>query len=239
MRDVLTAGELSAQLEAKIADLAPAWLAQQHELRARLVHALADSPDEALLPTMAYEEFLAWTQENQHAEWVDGKVVVMSPAATRHQELVVFLITLLNLLVRRRNLGRVLTAPYQMRLQTPPRGREPDLLFVATEHLDRLTPTYLDGPADLVVEIVSAESVTRDRVEKFAEYETAGVHEYWLIDPEQESAEFYRLDGTGQYTLMQGGRDGRYASAVIAGLVIDAAWLWQDPLPSVWEIEQR
>lgn len=60
--------------------------------------------------------------------------------------------------------------------------------FVAEEHLDRLQEMHLEGPADLVVEIVSPESRLRDRGEKFAEYELAGVSEYWLLDPELRRA---------------------------------------------------
>jgi Uma2 family endonuclease len=73
-------------------------------------------------------------------------------------------------------------------------GREPDLLFVAQTNLERLKETYLDGPADLVVEIVSPEGVGRDRGVKFYEYAQGGVPEYWLIDPQTEWAEFYRLE---------------------------------------------
>ncbi|MEJ7756097.1 MAG: Uma2 family endonuclease [Nocardioidaceae bacterium] len=54
--------------------------------------------------------------------------------------------------------------------------------------------TYLDGAADLAIEIISPESIGRDRGEKFVEYEAAGIREYWLIDPERRQAEFYRLE---------------------------------------------
>jgi Uma2 family endonuclease len=52
-------------------------------------------------------------------------------------------------------------------------ARQPDLLFVAREHLDRLTETRLSGPADFVVEVVSDDSVARDRADKFYEYQAA------------------------------------------------------------------
>jgi Uma2 family endonuclease len=74
-------------------------------------------------------------------------------------------------------------------------GREPDVLYLARSHLRRLRKTYLNGPADLVVEVVSPESVKRDREQKFGEYQAAGIPEYWVIDPEAQQADFYQLDG--------------------------------------------
>jgi Uma2 family endonuclease len=187
---------------------------------------------------MSYEEFLAWAKKGIHAEWVEGKILLMSPPSSHHQKLVVFLVTLLNLYVSTRNLGAIFTAPFQMRLHEPPRGREPDILFVAQANLGRITKQYLDGPADLVVEVISPESSGRDRGDKFYEYEMAGVREYWLIDPQREQVEFYRLDAQGHYTLALGGHTGEYTSIVIPGLTLDATWFWQDPLPAVWATVQ-
>lgn len=113
-------------------------------------------------------------------------------------------------------------------------GREPDLLFVATENLDRLQKNHLAGPADLAVEIISPESRARDRDEKFYEYEQAGIKEYWLIDPDRERAEFYRLDARGIYELVQLG-DGVFESAVLPGK-LEPAWFWQEPLPPLLSI---
>jgi Uma2 family endonuclease len=152
-----------------------------------------------------------------------------SPASQRHQQLVSFLDKVLGTFVEQHDLGLVLTAPYQMRLQN---GREPDVLFVAKANLGRLQRTYLDGPADLVIEIISPESVGRDRGEKFYEYAQGGVPEYWLIDPETEWAEFYRLEGR-HYVLTLAGNQGRFESATIPGFWLEVAWLWQAPLPRV------
>ena len=90
-------------------------------------------------------------------------------------------------------MGVVRFAPFQMKTGPNLPGREPDLLFIAQEHLDRLKGTYLEGPADLVVEIVSPDSGARDRGEKFYEYERGGVPEYWLLDYARRQAEFYQL----------------------------------------------
>lgn len=186
---------------------------------------------------LTYEEFLSWCDEDTWAEWVDGEVVMVSPASERHQELGGFLEALLSIYVQERALGRVLRAPFQMRLAEPVRsGREPDLLFVARERLPLLKPTHLDGPADLVVEIISSESRLRDRGEKFAEYEMGGVREYWLLDPERWEVDFFRLDSRGRYRLMEADREGWYESAAVPGFRLKVEWLWQEPPPKILEV---
>ena len=176
---------------------------------------------------MTYEEFLAWADEDTLAEWVDGEVVMYSPASLAHQRVVAFLAQIMGAYVESRELGLVILAPFQMKLAGS--GREPDLMFVATEHLDRLRETHLDGPADLVVEILSPESMGRDRGEKFYEYAQAGIPEYWLIDPEGEQAEFYVLGRPGRYRLEMAGAEGIYRSSVIPGFWLRVEWLWKTP----------
>ncbi len=108
-------------------------------------------------------------------------------------------------------------------------AREPDLLFIAAANLSRLRPTYLDGPADLVIEIISLDSDWRDRGEKFNEYERAGIPEFWLIDPIREQATFYQLDTRDHYQPAPLAAAGRYHSRMIPGFWLDPAWFWQTP----------
>ncbi len=185
---------------------------------------------------LSYEEFLKLYDEDAHAEWVDGEVILLSPASNRHQDLSGFLTAILRAYVEAKRLGVVRSAPFQMRIGLS--GREPDLLFVAKEHLERLKENYLDGPADLVIEISSPESRLRDRGEKLAEYELAGVREYWLLDPEEQRADFYLLSSDGRYDRRRPQPDGRYRSEVLAGFELDTTWLWRSPLPPVLEVLQ-
>ncbi len=83
----------------------------------------------------------------------------------------IFLATLLKIFVQLHQLGHVLPAPVAMRAIPNGNAREPDILFLATEHLDRLTETELNGPADLVIEVILTESMARDRGDKFYEYQ--------------------------------------------------------------------
>ena len=184
-------------------------------------------------PRVSWEGFLAWREGTVQAEWVDGEIIEMAPASAVHQRLGGFLHAFLRAFIEHHGLGEILYAPFLMRLSFRPSGREPDLLFVATMHADRVKETYLDGPADLVVEIVSPESEARDRREKFLEYELAGIPEYWLIDVPRQEALFYVLDAEGRYQPAPLSDDGIYASTVLAGLRLRVDWLWQRPLPSL------
>ena len=182
---------------------------------------------------VTYQEFLEWCDEDTLAEWVDGEIVMASPASLQHQDLGGFLSAILRIFVERHGLGKVLIPPFQMKLE---HGREPDLLFVANEHLSRLHETYLDGPADLAIEIVSSESGARDRGEKFYEYEAGGVREFWLIDPIRQQAEFYLLGEDKLFHHVSPDANGIYHSTVIAGLWLKAGWLWEQPLRPVAEV---
>ena len=183
---------------------------------------------------MSYEEFLAWADEDTLAEWVKGEVIMTSPASLLHQSIGGFLAQLIGIYVEEHDLGALIVPPFQMKLASS--GREPYLLFVASEHLHRLHDTYLAGPADLAVEIISPESVGRDRGEKFYEYEQAGIPEYWLLDPHTRRAEFYQLDPAGVYQLIAPDREGIYRSAIVPGFWLRISWLWQRPLPRVLDV---
>ncbi len=107
------------------------------------------------------------------------------------------------------------------------------MLFVRKDRERLIEENYLNGPADLVVEIVSPFSIARDRGEKFVEYEAGGVSEYWLIDPQRRQAEFYQLSEESQFQPTPCGPDGFYTSRAVSGFRLHPGWLWQDPLPKV------
>lgn len=183
--------------------------------------------------TMTYEEFLTQIDEHAHAEWVEGEVTVYLPPKIGHQSVSIFLSGLLSLYVTLLDLGKVLAAPCEMRLIPGHLSREPDILFVANAHLSRLTEDRLEGPADIVIELLSDSSVARDRDRKFYEYQEAGIPEYWVYDPRpgKERADFYQLSAAGKYEAVALDAAGRYHSAVLPGFWLQPEWAWQDPQP--------
>ena len=191
---------------------------------------------------MSRDEFLAWADEDTHAEWVDGEVFVFMPAKDVHQSTLEFLFELMALFVRLLNRGKVRVAPFAVKLRHGRSYREPDILFVAQDHLDRLTENQLEGPADLIVEIVSDDSVRRDRDDKYKEYQAAGVGEYWVIDPRpgKQRADFFRLTDDGEYELAATEDEETVESAVLPGFWIRPSWLWRvdeiEPLTALFEM---
>ena len=97
------------------------------------------------------------------------------------------------------------------------------------------------GSPDLIVEVVSPDSQSRDRVTKFREYEAAGVLEYWLPDPTLRTFEAYGLDAGDRYVRLPTTAAGRTYSTVLTGVFFDDAWLRQlhppeDPLPLIYDM---
>jgi Uma2 family endonuclease len=181
--------------------------------------------------TIPYEQFLEWDGENQHVEWVNGKVVEMAPVGDLEQDLKGFLLSVIRPFVNYYDLGRVRDDPFQMKTGPKLPGRAPDIMFISKGNLSRLRKSHLDGPADLVVEISAPGSRRVDRHDKLAEYEQGGVKEYWLLDAQLRRAEFYHRGADGAFHLLPVNADGAFHSIVIPGLWIRVDWLWQKPLP--------
>jgi len=182
---------------------------------------------------MSVEEFLQWLDEDTWAEWKGGEVIVLSPASRSHQQMVHFLADLLDEWAQGTG-GTVLFAPFPLKLHLPDgdiRVREPDILFVSKQNAAQLQETFAESPIDLVIEVTSEESRARDRSEKFAEYEAAGIGEYWIIDPDNQLAEFYQLQPEGRFALALPDAEGIYESSCLPGFRLRVDWLWRTPRP--------
>lgn len=156
-------------------------------------------------------------ETTQFEELIDGELVMSPPPLLNHQRVVLRLATVLQTRIPD---GEVFIAPVALRLDqwnVP----EPDVAWVAAQSRCKLVREGLDGPPDLIVEVLSPSTAKRDRGDKFDLYEKHGVREYWLADYEGQYVEVYVLkDGKFQRQGVYGAED-RFESAVLGGKDID------------------
>jgi Uma2 family endonuclease len=147
---------------------------------------------------LTYEDYLGLPEDGKRHEIIDGEHYVSPVPVLRHQIILANLLGHLAPLVHERHLGRVLLAPLDVVLSETD-VVQPDILFVSTHHLDRLTEANLQGAPDLAVEILSDSTRRTDEITKRRLYERHGVAEYWVVDPVLESIKVYRRNAQDRY----------------------------------------
>ena len=151
-------------------------------------------------------------------EFIQGEVVMHSPALNRHLVASQSLFKLLDAYVCVRKIGLV---RHEKAMTTFPRNDyEPDVMYFGPAKTALIDPDTLKFPIpDLIVEVVSPSTENRDRGVKFHDYGMHGVAEYWIIDPVAESVELYRLAGSS-YAPAERQTDGVLSSDVVPGFEI-------------------
>lgn len=171
---------------------------------------------------------------SERLEWVEGAIIDMSPVLDRHIFLGRYLENLFELYLEARPIGQMREDPTAMRMPDLQRTRQPDVMLILGDNQQNLTPTAMIGAADVCVEIVSDESVTRDYGEKRDEYERAGVREYWIVDPRIDEATFLRRNEDGLFSAAHP-VNGVYTTPLLPDFRLSVARLWQKPLPTIRE----
>ena len=180
-------------------------------------------------PGISEEEFYRLADEDSDWEYLDGRIVMYSPASNRHENLFGFLLTLLSVYLDEKGSAVVRGSRYPMRLD-PTWSPEPDILVVRENRRHLMTPRRLEGPADLVIEIASESDPKLDYREKLPRYRQAGIEEMWIINP-FENEVLLEVQTTAGYTARTLS-SGRLESIVLPGFWIEVSWLWQEELPS-------
>lgn len=151
-------------------------------------------------------------------EFINGEVILHSPALCRHMLAVQRLYNVMNA-------HCMVTKAGQMHVEKamcsfPRNDYEPDIIFFGHGKSQLIGPDTLKFPVpDLIVEVVSPSTERRDRGVKFADYAAHGVREYWIVDPVDETVELHRLLD-GAYAAAERQQAGDLASEVMAGLII-------------------
>ena len=156
---------------------------------------------------LTYADYCALPEDGRRYEILDGALVVSPAPVPRHQGASIHLSALLHRYVRQRRLGRVYTAPIDV-LLSPTTICQPDIVFVASANESLITERAIEGPPDLLVEILSPSTARRDRGIKARLYAGFGVAHYWIVDARRRRLEaFVREGGTFRRVIEAVGDD--------------------------------
>jgi len=205
-------------------------VSQVKRVDAMTISEITYTPSGEIVATGVSEEEYLDKYAEHFCEWVNGTVIKMAPASGRHDETLRYGARLLEAYFEMKPIGELRQMPFLMRLSTGVK-REPDLLVVLNANISRLAETYVNGAADICIEIVSPESILRDRAEKFLEYEQGGVGEYWIWDILRAEALFYRLNQEGIFIRQNTDAKDNYQTPLLPGLLIHVPTLWLKKLP--------
>lgn len=180
----------------------------------------------AALGPYRWSDFLA-LEEDDRRELLDGQLVEVDVPTWMHERIVAVLIALLTRWAWEHEAGEVVGSGYKVRIDER-RGVMPDVQLYRRGNVPTEQEKGLDhGRPDLVIEVVSPTSRSRDSVRKLHDYATLGVPEYWLIDPEAHTLERLVLrDGVyGIFEALEG--DAVFRPEGFEGLEIPLGRLWR------------
>lgn len=132
--------------------------------------------------------------DGERAELIDGKIYYMAPPSWTHQKISMFLSTEISSYIKNKD-GKceVVAAPFAVFLNKDDINYvEPDISIICDP--SKLDEKGCQGAPDWIIEIVSHGSRSMDYYKKLLKYNTAGVREYWVVDPEKKLVTVYRFE---------------------------------------------
>ena len=150
--------------------------------------------------------------DGQRAELIDGQMYMMAPPTRRHQQILGTLYRkVADYIDKKGGSCEVDIAPFAVFLNEDDKNYvEPDISVICDA--DKLSDKGCTGAPDWIIEIVSPDSRRMDYYTKLFKYRTAGVREYWIVDPEKNRITVYSFesDDTAEYTFSEAVKAGIY-----------------------------
>ncbi|MFT5130714.1 MAG: Uma2 family endonuclease [Rhodothermales bacterium] len=176
-----------------------------------------------LLLTVA--DYLSMPEGGPQYELIEGDLIMAPAPNSEHQDISGEISYALRSYARQHG-GRVFYAPLDVFLDEH-NVLQPDILWISPERLPRISKRGLEGAPDLVVEILSESTKTRDKNVKLKLYRRFGVREYWLVDPKTQSIEIHCFQHDNRVRTLAG--DEAVVSPVLPGFEMSVTELIRVP----------
>jgi len=188
---------------------------------------------EAASGKFTYEDFLHFPDDGKRHEIIDGEHYVTPSPNTKHQRIVSHLHFALVAYLRNRRVGEVFVAPFDV-VFSDRDIVEPDLLYISRERSSVLTDKHVRGAPDLVVEILSPGTRRTDEIKKRGVYESFGVHEYWIVDPELDTIKIDRRVESAfvRSAELAAEKDDELTTPLLPGFSVKLAEIFESPFPA-------
>jgi Uma2 family endonuclease len=182
------------------------------------------------------DEFWEFANEDIKCELLNGVLVIHSPASTEHEDIFTYLTTIFRYYLDYTRKGSIFGSRLVMRLSKE-WNPEPDILIIQPDKYNKLSKSRLEGPADIIIEILSPSTKETDLNKKLPNYLKFGIKEVWIIDPEEESIKIHSPNKITE--INESNSETMLESEVISGLKIKPKWLWnREKYPTYFVIEQ-
>jgi Uma2 family endonuclease len=194
-----------------------------------------DPPYTILKEGISDDDFWSFANEDIKCELLGGMLVIHSPANTEHETFFSYLSTILRFYLDWMKVGKIFGSRLVMHL-SPIWNPEPDLMVILNDKLESLSQSRLEGPADLIIEILSDSTRSIDLEKKLPQYLKSGVTEVWIIDPADQKLSIYWENDHIEYISTE---DTIIHSIILPQLNFKAKWLWdQENFPTDLIIQQ-
>lgn len=142
--------------------------------------------------TWTYEDLFTLPDDGRRYEIIEGELYEMPSPDSSHARTIIKLISMLLPILARLG-GEIFTAPFDV-FFSGASPVQPDILMILPGGTARVVKRGVEGPPDLLIEVLSPSNRDHDILTKRALYGIAGVREYWIVDPEARTIEILTLD---------------------------------------------
>ena len=177
------------------------------------------------LPSITWQDVQQMPDDGNRYEAIEGDLYVTPAPTFRHQRVSWRLGKALDRLLEEPGHGVVVQAPFGVEFPATGEGIQPDLLFVSEARRGIISNAWISGAPDLVVEILSPSTASRDRGLKLRLYERQGVREYWIVDPDENVVDVWRFGEEPAHERFEGTLPVRLGAEEVGVIDLEAVFV--------------